>query len=325
MDGVPGLRKMKAGSLRPELYDEIAGFLSSFKPDFAISGKTSLYAIYACLRGAKKRKIPAKQLRKAEEMIRALCAAVEAKELKFGRAARPAAEERKGAFPRIAGPEEVRLTEALRAKFAQLGISDERAIKRVLAFLGEDEFLKRHAKVLDALPERAYVPFFSKIPDFLSGSDFYPALMLLQEKIGVIDRVFGSGKPKELDYERDPTALFRSFREIAERTGMDEVIGRTIRRWGSERPERALEQYKRLNFRKLTDPKMLRQLLEGLGYYVTPITADVDACIKRGGSGEVESILLIHGRTAYEIQTLSVLLWQAGITPERLRAAGVSG
>ncbi|MEW5996559.1 MAG: hypothetical protein AB1657_03120 [Candidatus Micrarchaeota archaeon] len=328
MEEFKGLKRMKAGSLSPELYGEISGFLSSLKPDFALSGRTSLHAIYAILQGTKKKKLPAKQLRKAEEIIRALCAAAEAREIRFGKAG--AAPEEKGAgkknFP-VPGQPELRMivSEEARRKFRSLGITSERDMERVAGAIGEEEFSRRHAKVLEMLPRRAYVPFFSKVPDFLASSDFYPALILLHEKIGVIDRVFGDRKPKGLDYEKDPAALFRNFREIAETAGLDALIGRTISQWSSERPDRAVDPYKKLDFSGLRDPKMLERLFEGLGYYVTPIASGVNACIRRGEGGEAESILLLHGTMAYEIPALCILFWQAGIAPERLRAAGVKG
>lgn len=326
MDKPAELKKLKASSLSPELYAEISEFLSSAKPDFAISGKTSLYVIYACLKAVEK-KLPAKRLRKAEKMIRALCAAAEARELRYGRQPAAGAPEKKGRKI-FAGPGRLpraEVSEEARKKFRQLGITDGNAMGRIIGLIGEEEFSRRHAKILEALPERAYKPLFSNMPDFLSGSDFYPALMLLHEKVRAIDGIFGGSKPAELDYEMNPSALFRSFRDVAERAGLDEYIRRKIRRWASERPERAVDPYKKLDLRALRDPKALRQLFERLGYYVTPITADVSACIKRGGSGEAGSILLLHGTTAYEIPALSVLFWQAGISPEALRAAGVSG
>jgi len=328
MERLPELKRLRASSLSPELYGEISEFFSSVHPDFAISGRTSLYVLYDYLQKAKRKKLPAKKMKKAEGMIRALCAAADIpRELRARELAGGAEKEgKKGGF---AGkkPEQLTLTlyvgKEMELKFGQLGITDRKAMERVLAFIGEEEFSKRHAKVVEALPEKAYKPFFSKIPDFLSGGDFYPALMLLHEKVRIIDGAFGGGKPKELDYERDPNVLFRSFREIAERTGLDEYIGKKIRRWGSERPERAVDPYRKLDFSGFRNPKMIRQMLEGLGYYVTPITPDVNACIRRGASGEAESILLLHGTMAYEIPALRILFWQAGVTPKMLRAAGV--
>jgi len=86
MDRLPELRKMKASSLTPELYGEISEFFSSVKPDLTISGKMSLYTIYTHLQGAKER-LRTKRLRRAEELIRAICAAADVREMQFGRTA----------------------------------------------------------------------------------------------------------------------------------------------------------------------------------------------------------------------------------------------
>ncbi|MCX6768971.1 MAG: hypothetical protein NTY83_04000, partial [Candidatus Micrarchaeota archaeon] len=86
MERLPELKRMRASSLTPELYGEISEFFSSVKPDLAISGKMSLYTIYTHLQGAKER-LRAKRLRRAEELIRAVCAAADVREMQFGRTA----------------------------------------------------------------------------------------------------------------------------------------------------------------------------------------------------------------------------------------------
>ncbi len=95
MEPPSALRKMKAGSLPREFYGELEDFLSSLKPDFTISGKTSLYTIYARLQGAKER-LRTKRLRRAEEFIRAICAAADVREMQFERAGTAPAERRAG-------------------------------------------------------------------------------------------------------------------------------------------------------------------------------------------------------------------------------------
>ena len=95
MDRLPELKKMRASSLTPELYGEISEFFSSVKPDLTISGKMSLYTIYTHLQGAKER-LRAKRLMRAEELIRAICAAADVREMQFGRTAAGAAEKREG-------------------------------------------------------------------------------------------------------------------------------------------------------------------------------------------------------------------------------------
>jgi hypothetical protein len=79
------MRGMKASRLPPRFHGELEEFFSSVKLDFAISGKTSLFAIYSRLQKAKAKKISAKRMRDAERMIRALCAAAEIRELRHGR------------------------------------------------------------------------------------------------------------------------------------------------------------------------------------------------------------------------------------------------
>ena len=94
MDRLPELRRMRASSLAPELYGEISEFFSSVRPDLAISGKMSLFTIYTHLQGAKER-LRAKRLRRAEELIRAICAAADVREMQYGRTAAGAEERRK--------------------------------------------------------------------------------------------------------------------------------------------------------------------------------------------------------------------------------------
>ncbi len=103
MEMPPGLKRIKASSLSPELYDEISEFFSSVKPDLAISGRMSLHALYGHLLKAKRKKnISAKELKMAERMIRALCAAADGpRGLEFGARKQPA-EERKVGRPRLA-------------------------------------------------------------------------------------------------------------------------------------------------------------------------------------------------------------------------------
>jgi hypothetical protein len=86
------LGKMKAGSLPPAFYGELEDFFSSVRPDFAISGRTSLLTVCRRLQKAKAEKISARRVKDAERMIRAICAAAEIRGIRFNETAARAAE-----------------------------------------------------------------------------------------------------------------------------------------------------------------------------------------------------------------------------------------
>ena len=326
MERLPELKRMRASSLSPELYGEISEFFSSVHPDFAMSGKTSLYVLYGRLQKAKANKnISARQLKKAEGMIRALCAAADIpRELRARELAGGAEKEvKKGRF---AGkkPEQLTLTphisREIEAKFGQLGITDRKAMERVLAFIGEEEFSKRHVKVLHALPERAYRIFFPHVPDFLTTPKFSEAIDTFAEKVRIIDRLAEArhGVPHGLDYTRDPNVLLLTMQQLAAVARLDKVIEEI-------RPGQMGIAEARNYADKLTNPEELRKLLERIGFLARPSwDGTVYICIRKDSNGTVTGVAQIDRNPDmhYSIAMVSIILHQAGVTSKDLRNAG---
>jgi len=318
MGRIPELRSMKASSLKPELYNEISEFFSSVKPDFAISGRMSLYTIYNRLKGAKER-LRAKRLKRAEELIRAICAAAEAaRDLRAGRMAGAERNGKREGFTKKNRDQPtltLHISMEIEAKFAQLGITDRKAMERVLSFIGEEEFSKRHASVLSELPERAYRPFFSSMPDFLTTPRFYEALSSIAQKMRIIDRLAEKrgGAPIGLDYTRDPQALLLTMQHISAAAKLDKVIGE-IRPAGM-----GMEEARRFG-ELLTDPEMLRSVLERAGFASLSFSgANSYACIRKGRGGALEGITIIDKGVRYSPATVSIMLSQAGVTGKDLK------
>lgn len=323
METLAEMKKIRAGALPQELYDEINEFLSSLRPDFAMSGKTSLYALYSCLEGAKKRKMPARELRRAERMIRALCAVADSvRGLRAKELAGTGTERRQAR--REAGRRQLELAPYVspeaEKKFAQLGITDRKAMERVLAFIGEEEFSRRHARVLATLPERAYRVFFRSIPDFLTTPNFDEAVGMMAQKVRIIDKAAETrgGVPHGLDYTRDASVLLLTMQQVSAALRLDRLIA-------SIKPGQMPMGEARKHAERLSDPRELRMVLENAGFEARE-TADGSACIcmRRGASGELAGIVLLDMRPGirYSAAMVSAILSQGGITGEDLRRGG---
>jgi hypothetical protein len=324
MERLPELKKMRAGSLAPELYDEILEFFSSVHPDFAISGKTSLYAIYSLLQSSKKKKMSSKQLKRAEEMVRALCAAAEtpremrAKELAGGT-------EKEAPKKKMFGrnqPEQLAISPEAEKKFNNLGITSRNAMERVMWMLGEEEFSKRHDFVISNLDVKAFRPFFASVPDFITSPEFYHAIALIAVKAKILDEL-----PKEggrLDYTRNPSILLCTLREIAAEAGLHTKIENMLAGGKFARVNPA-EMAGMAETQGLHDPKRLAKFLKKIGFSVTPLTPRSFACTKLGKEGGIESIIMMDfGRTArcHDV-ALSELFGQAWMAEKLRKEAGV--
>ena len=318
MERPPGLRRIRASSLSPELYGEISEFFSSVRPDLAISGRMSLYTIYNHLQGAKKKKISARQLKKAEEMIRALCAAVD---LRFGTAAAPAEKKGRKAFPRAEQlPLEAIISEEIRKKFNSLGITDERAMKRVLNMLSVEEFSKRHATIVGVLQERAYRPLFSAMPDFLTSPRFNEALAMIQEKVQIIDRLSeGRGFPMGLDYTRDSDVLLMTFQQLSSLAKLNKILEKVRPK---EMPPEEAAKY----VEKFSDPMELLKFLEKIGF-VAKLNLERTGfvCLRVNSEGSIIGAAQIQRepKVRYSITMISLILGEAGVSAADLKAAGV--
>lgn len=318
MERLPELRKMKASSLKPELYDEISEFLSSLKTDLTISGKTSLYSIYSHLQGAKDR-LRAKRLRQAEELIRAICAAADVREMRFGTVA-PAekARERK----RFREPDQlslkIKISREAEGKFMQLGITDRNAMSRILFMIGDEEFSRRHGLVLSALRENAYKPLFSKTPDLIATADFQHALYMIEMKVTILDGLQREGSNQ--NYTRNPELLLEPLHEIALRTGLSRKVDNLLSGGKIARiePSEMAEIADRAGLRR---PEGLIRFLKKIGFKITPLTEKSYTCTRIGPEGNMETLVLIDfGRTArcHDV-TVSELFSQASMA-QRLRA-----
>lgn len=328
MERLPELKRIRAGSLPPELYGEISEFFSSVHPDFAMSGRTSLYVLYNYLEKAKKKKISARQLKRAEGMIRALCAAADVpRELRAREFS--AGAERGKKREKFSGkkPEQLALTpiisREIEAKFGQLGITERKAIERVLAFIGEEEFSGRHAKVVEALPERAYRVFFRGVPDFLTTPKFSEAIDIFALKVRIIDQLAEArhGVPHGLDYTRDPNVLLLTMQQLEAVARLDKVIGEI-------KPGQMEIREARRQADRLTNPEELRKLLERIGFVSKPSwDGTCYVCIRKDGNGTVTGIAQIDRRpdVRYSIAMVSLILGQAGVTSNDLRNAGAFG
>ena len=321
MERPPGLRRIRASSLSPELYGEISEFFSSVRPDLAISGRMSLYTIYNHLQGAKKKKISARQLKKAEEMIRALCAAVDSRDLRFGTAAAPAEKKGRKAFPRAEQlPLEAIISEEIRKKFNSLGITDERAMKRVLNMLSVEEFSKRHATIVGVLQERAYRPLFSAMPDFLTSPRFNEALAMIQEKVQIIDRLSeGRGFPMGLDYTRDSDVLLMTFQQLSSLAKLNKIVEKV-------RPTEMPPEVAAKCVGKFSDPMELLRFLEKIGF-VAKLNLERTGfvCLRVNSEGNIIGAAQIQRepKVRYSITMISLILGEAGVSAADLKAAGV--
>ena len=322
MDNLPQLKRMRAGSLSPELYSEISEFFSSGRLDVTISGRTSLYTIYNHLKGAMRDR---RMVRRAERMIRALCAAIDARELRVAKAPveKVAEKKKRERLGKALEEQEEEMVERMEGRFRQLGITDRKAMGRVLRFLGEDEFAKRQELVLKALPERAYKPLFGNVPDLLTAPDFPFVVALVVEKVKVIDGVSAAGRASGLDYTRDPNVLLFPFHEIAERANLSGKIERIVA--GGKLPRMRQEEAGRISEKLgLERPENLIAFLKRLGFAITPLAGRAFSCIKMDEGGNLESVIYIDFGKAKRCHpvALSELFGQAAVAEKAREAAG---
>lgn len=309
MDRLPELRKMRASSLTPELYGEISEFLSSVKPDLTISGRTRLYTIYTHLQGAKKQKLAARQLKKAEEIIMALCAAAEIRGMRFragekDEAGMPAKKREKTGFRSAEGQLEIPFSRSTRGKFASLGITDEKAVALVLKVIGEEEFGRRYGEVVKLLPKDAYRSFFS-VPgnsNYLCSSNFYEAVRVLSMKVDFIEVIRRIGTlPPALDYRKNPNALHLNFEEM---NGMLRIVRRI--------DEDALA--------RLSEPEGLRRFMEKIGFRTKEKAGGGYGCVRIAG-GIVQRAEIMPA--SYGLAELHIFMLQAGISGKDMKEAGI--
>jgi hypothetical protein len=296
MDTPASLKKMRAGSLSPGFYSEVSEFLGSVKPEVAISGRTSLHTIYRHLQDAKGEMRDKRGVKKAERMIRALCAAVGARELAAKRAARRAPEKKK--IGKKAEPEAAIRPKTTAEMFGDLGIRDERAMKRILGILGEAEFANRYNVVVMALPRDAYRALFSKIPDLLLSPKLEEALEIIAQKAEVMDMFSGGRRVAgELDYRANPEALLYPWEKI---NSIMRIIDRV--------DEGALK--------RLRQPESLAGFFRELGFRVEERKEGSFLCMR--GINKV-----VVGPGEYSLGTLSWMLQRAGVSGAEMRKAGV--
>ncbi len=309
MDLSPEMKRMRASRLPPGLYSEVSEFLSSVEPDLAISGRTGIGTLCILLDKTRERGKPAKQIRKAERMIRAICAAVDAdvRKMRFGAGEKEhsSARARKGrAFRSAEGQLEMPFARGTREKFAALGISDEKSVSLVLRILGEEEFGKRYAEVVKLLPRDAYRPFFS-VPanaNFLCSANFYDAVKVLGKKVELIDMLRDAGRlPAELEYRRNPDALHSTLERI---NGMMRIVRRV--------DGAALE--------RMQEPEGLRQFVESVGFRTTLSTNGGYVCVRAAGrtiqTAKIEP-------ASYDLPGLCTFMARAGISGKDMRRGGV--
>ncbi len=322
MENLPQLKRMRASALSPELYSEISEFFYSVKPDVAISGKTSLYTIYTHLRGAMRDR---RRVRRAERMIKELCAAVEPREVRAGNVPveKVVKKRKRKMLGRALEEQEERAIERMERRFRQLGITDRKAMGRVLRVLGEDEFIRRQKLVVKALPERAYRPLFRSTPDLLTAPQFPLAIALLAEKVRVIDGLGAAGRAPGLDYTRNPNALLFPFHEIAEKANLSRKIENIVA--GGKLPRMSEAEVERISERLgLAKPENLIAFLRKLGFAITPLAGRAYSCVKADEGGNLESVIYIDFGKAKRCHpvALSELFGQAAVAEKAREAAG---